>query len=342
MVFARLQCTIHPGKARRFEGCHRHRTQSDDALGTLVQLFEETIRRHIEPAAKVTGYESVPTPERERVYGTAAVQRYAVQYDGHSGRRATVTLFVKDAPLVERRVLELFSRWAQAGVPYSHALDLTTDGPVPVCQQDLAPDEGPPGEAMIRSTADRLARIHLANAGHADGLAWLPRADRAYFEGGFVLGNCWEQWDETMRIERFAREWGHKRSWLEAAAQRFLADMDRLWAEGDSLTLVHADLHRDHILLHDGEPYVIDWGQARAPSISTCRTTPHLSRRSTTGRLWRSTAASSPTTDSGSGTTWRVGTWRSSTWDTRCGRTAVAARRWSTADGICSRRRWRG
>ena len=236
-------------------------------MGALVQLFEETIRRHIEPSAAVAGYEPVPTPERERDYGTAAVQRYAVRYDDHAGRRATVTLFIKDAPVVERRVLELFNQLRQVGVPYSHTLDTATDGPVPVCQQDLAPDEGPPGEVVIRAAADRLARIHLANAGCADGLTWLPWADRAYFEGGYVLGTCWEQWAETMRIERFAREWGHKRSWLEAAAGRFLADMDRLWAEGDSLTLVHADLHRDHIIVHDGEPYVIDWGQARYGSF---------------------------------------------------------------------------
>jgi hypothetical protein len=68
-----------------------------------VQLFEETIRRHIDPSAAVAGYEPVRTPERERVYGTAAVQRYAVRYDDHSGRRATVTLFIKDALVVERR-----------------------------------------------------------------------------------------------------------------------------------------------------------------------------------------------------------------------------------------------
>jgi aminoglycoside phosphotransferase (APT) family kinase protein len=70
-----------------------------------------------------------------------------------------------------------------------------------------------------------------------------------------------------MRIEEFARTWGPERPRLEAAAARFLADMDQLWAEGDSLTLIHVDLHGDHVLFHCGEPYIIDWGQARYGSF---------------------------------------------------------------------------
>ncbi len=197
----------------------------------------------------------------------AAVQRYAVEYTDRSGRRNMVTLLTKDAPLVERRVLDHFSREGQPGIPFSHVLDLATDGPALVCQQDLTPDGAPPNEVVIRGAAGRFARIHHANLGRTRELPWLPRADRAYVAGGFVLGNCWEQWDETMRLEAFAREWGPQRSRLEAAAARFLADMDQLWTEGDSLTLIHADLHHDQVLVHDSEPYIIDWGQARYGSF---------------------------------------------------------------------------
>jgi len=238
----------------------------------LAQLFAATIRRHIDPSTNVVRYEPVPTPERERTYGMATVQRYAVEYTDRSGHRNMVTLLTKDAPLVERRVLHHHNREGQPGVPYSHTLDLATDGlatdgPAPVCQQDLTPDGAPVGEAVLRETAGRLAQIHHVNLERSHELPWLPRADRGYFAGGFVLGNCWEQWDETMRLEAFAREWGPQRPRLEAAAGRFLADMDRIWAEGDSLTLIHADLHHDQVLVHGGEPYLIDWGQARYGSF---------------------------------------------------------------------------
>lgn len=236
-------------------------------MGPLAQLFEATVRRHVEPSARVLGYEPAPTPERDRAYGTAAVQRYVVELEDRSGRKRALTLLTKDAPLVERRVLQLLSGQGLAGIPYSHAPDTVTDGLAPVCQQDLAPHSHPPSEVLVRAATERLAGIHLTNLGRVGEPGWLPRADRAYFEGGFVLGDCWEQWDETMRIEEFAREWNPERPRLEAAAARFLADMDRLWAEGESLTLIHADLHGDHVLAHNGEPYFIDWGQARYGSF---------------------------------------------------------------------------
>ena len=38
--------------------------------------------------------------------------------------------------------------------------------------------------------------------------------------------------------------------------------MTALWEAGDSLTLIHADLHDQHVRSHGGRAYVIDWGQA--------------------------------------------------------------------------------
>lgn len=233
----------------------------------LAQLLEETVRRHVEPSTILAGYHPLPTPERDRPYGDAAVQRYAVEFRDRAGRDSTATLLVKDAPLIERRVLELLSVQRQPGVPYAHALDLASDALAPVCQEDVAPDPGPKPADLAQRAAERLAAIHAANLGRGDELGWLPRADRAYFGGSFVVANWREQWDESMRLPEFAREWGPERPRLEEAATLFLADMDLLWAEGDSLTLVHADLHGDHVLVHSGEPYIIDWGQARYGSL---------------------------------------------------------------------------
>ncbi len=152
-------------------------------------------------------------------------------------------------------------------VPWSHTDDLHTDAPALVCMQDVGKEQQPPLAGMLKEAAEALASIHAANFGKIEQLGWLPRADRAYFEGGFVLTTWPREWDETMRIEEFARVWGPERPRLEEAAARFLADMGQLWAEGDSLMLIHADLHNDHVLLHGGEPYFIDWGQARSGSF---------------------------------------------------------------------------
>ncbi len=235
-------------------------------MDLLPRLLEDTLRAHVTASARLTAFSVEPTPERERDYGRALVQRYMVKYESEPGSGA-VTLLVKEAPLVERRVMTLLTQQGQQGVPYSHALDLTSDALVSICQQDVVPDKV---EVLPHSRAravENLARIHLASAGTSTANTWLPRADRSYFEGGYVLDDSRRAWDEAMQVTDFASQWGPERRRLEQAATRFLADMDRLWEEGDSLTLIHADLHDAHLLVHEGEPYFIDWGQARYGSF---------------------------------------------------------------------------
>jgi len=227
-------------------------------------LIEQSLAQHVAPQARVVAV-------RERTggaqgYSGATLHYYDVAYELPGGQNEQVALVTKDAPLRERRVLAWLADQHQLHVPWSYTADFTTDAPVLVCMQDVG-GEQPPHTNFLKETAEALASIHAANLGKSDQLAWLPRADRAYFEGGFVLAMWWQEWDETMRIEEFARTWGPERPRLEAAAARFLADMDRLWAEGDSLTLIHADLHGDHVLVHGGEPYIIDWEQARYGSF---------------------------------------------------------------------------
>jgi hypothetical protein len=62
-------------------------------------------------------------------------------------------------------------------------------------------------------------------------------------------------------------EYGDIGRQMEEAVGPFLAAMDSLWAEGDSLTLIHADMMDDHVLVHARRPYLIDWGQARYGSF---------------------------------------------------------------------------
>jgi aminoglycoside phosphotransferase (APT) family kinase protein len=44
---------------------------------------------------------------------------------------------------------------------------------------------------------------------------------------------------------------------------RFVNAMEALWDAGESLTLMHADMQPDHVPVHQGCPYFIDWEQAR-------------------------------------------------------------------------------
>ena len=54
---------------------------------------------------------------------------------------------------------------------------------------------------------------------------------------------------------------------LETAAGQFKKDVEGLWQDGKTLTLIHADLHDGNIVFRSGEFYIIDWGQARYGSF---------------------------------------------------------------------------
>lgn len=65
----------------------------------------------------------------------------------------------------------------------------------------------------------------------------------------------------------FAEEFGAYTPKLEEADTHFLHTMDALWGEGDSLTLAHADIYHPHVLVYGGQPYFINWGQAKYGSF---------------------------------------------------------------------------
>ncbi len=236
-------------------------------MDELEQLLGQTIRRHVRPDGRVVGVATRPMGEHEQGYSGARLERHEIGYRGVDGVLHTVRLVTKDASLTERRVLERLAAQGQC-VPYSHTLDLTTDRSALVCQQDLGEDtlDGAPPMGTVRQVARRLARIHAANLGQSDELAWLPRADRAYVED-VILADFRQQLALAREHPAFAAEYGETARRMEEAAQPFLASMDALWTDGHSLTLIHADLMDDHVLVHAGRPYLIDWGQARYGSL---------------------------------------------------------------------------
>jgi hypothetical protein len=236
-------------------------------MDDLEQLLEQTIRRYGRPGARVVSFDVRPMREYERGYSGAQIERHVVVFRTPGGEAGTITLITKEAPLLERRVLDLLTSQSQC-VPFSHTLDLTTDRPMLVCQQDLGTDSSqwPPSTEPDRQAARCLARIHYTNLGRATELAWLPRADRVYFEG-YILADYREQLARAMEWPAFMAEYGDVARQMEEAVGPFLAAMDSLWAEGDSLTLIHADMMDNHVLVHAGRPYLIDWGQARYGSF---------------------------------------------------------------------------
>lgn len=242
----------------------------------LHALIRQTLAEHIAPEARIVEI-------RERAngaqgYSGATLHYYDVAYEVPSGQSAQVALVTKDAPLQERRVLAWLAEQRQTHVPWSYTADLETDAPALVCMQNVGGEQQPPQANMLPEAAEALASIHAANVGKIEQLPWLRRADRAYWQR--FIDACWRTpWQATLANEaftdalgnewpcstaqgNFADEYGAYTEPLEAAAADFIGTMDALWQAGDTLTLAHADIHNEHVVLHAGRAYAIDWGQA--------------------------------------------------------------------------------
>ncbi len=190
----------------------------------------------------------------------ASLARFRVTYDASSADADAITLMVKRAGLRERKVLALLCKQRQA-VPFSHTLDLTTDEPMLMCQQDLTDDsDGQIPPNIAEQEAQRLAHIHSANLGQAETLSWLPRMDRPYLEQ-VVVADFRRQLAKAMKRPEFVAEYADVARQMERAVEPFLATMERLQEDGP-LTLVHGDLHNGNIRVHDGHPYFLDWEHA--------------------------------------------------------------------------------
>lgn len=233
-------------------------------------LIRETVATHVSPTVRVSTIEPLPLWAHERGWSGAEVRRYQVSLDG----AALLTLITKTMPLNERRVVLRLSAQRHAVVPYAHTHDLTTDAPVLTCMQDVAADlalrlgpEGTSGRghtnAVAPAVATALAAIHAANLGRHTEVVWLPTADP---EGTWITGlrRDWRrQWEHALtHAVGFAQQFAAYTAPLERAADRLVQTLGDLWREGTCLTLVHGDFQGAHVLLHQGQPYLIDWGAA--------------------------------------------------------------------------------
>ncbi len=231
-------------------------------MNDLNHLLEQTIRRFVQPDARLVRAEQQPLRKHEIGPHGARIARYAATFRTPAGEAATITLITKDAPLLERRVLTRLAEQGQC-VPFSHTLDLTTDQDVLVCQQDLGGDPSgePPPPDRHRQTARCLAHVHVENLGRAAEFACLPRADRTFLEG-YIVADFREHLAKALARPAFVTQYGDLARQMEAAVEPFLADLDALWAAGDSLTLLHGDLHDGNVLTVGSRSILIDWGEA--------------------------------------------------------------------------------
>jgi thiamine kinase-like enzyme len=149
-------------------------------------------------------------------------------------------------------------------VPFAHTLDLTSDTPALLCQQDVGDTCRPTSldpitDDELRREAEGLAAIHAANLGHSGALGWLPRTDRAYFRD-FVLNRCWRPyWKKALENRSFVEQFRRRIAAVEQAAESMVEEMAALAGEAYPLTLVHTDINPSNLLVHHGRPYIIDW-----------------------------------------------------------------------------------
>jgi hypothetical protein len=233
------------------------------------ELLQATLTARVATDAQII---AVHERDGAQGYSGAILRYYDIDY-AHECDIKHSRLVTKPAPLVER----LASTWLAAqgaAVPFCHTLDLVTDAPAQMGMQFVG-DRQPEG---AHDAARALASVHAAAMNCHEELAWLPRADVAFAEQ-WLIEKCWRApWQRVMAGEPFTNVYGQ--SWgpitpggdfeaefaaytrpLEAAA-RFVQTMAELWAQGDALTLIHADFHDHHARTYGGRDYVIDFGFA--------------------------------------------------------------------------------
>lgn len=193
------------------------------------------------------------------------VNQYTIGYTLADGIVVhTLQVVDKQATQLERRVVHLLMEQQQA-IPPTYIPDLTSDSRQPIYMQYANPRsrqhvEGNISNPTTQPIADGLAKIHATNRTRCPD--WLPKvADNVMHE--LYLNETQIVWDRCMQDNDFHAEFASYDQPLKQALEDFVKLNQYLTDEGDTLTLINADLHPDHIrLLTDEHPVFIDWEQA--------------------------------------------------------------------------------
>ena len=235
-------------------------------MDALTALISATVSLYVSPNAQVIEIQPIEMAPHERGWSGAEIRRYRVRLS----TGASLMLLTKTMHRKERCVLHELSQQGHANVPFAFAEDLTSDTSVLTCMQDLgaarvgipsAEDSTPTSPELDQQVAQALAAIHARNLGRTDLTGWLPNADPTYVTDFLVKAVWRDNWEQSLASNAtFAREFARYTPALEKAGAQLAKSMQSLWAEGNALTVTHGEVHGEHIMLHQGRPYFIDWG----------------------------------------------------------------------------------
>ena len=202
-----------------------------------------------------------PEPDGPRGYSGSQVSYYQVRSRGASGQARQDRLVVKQASLLERRLVHHLLLQSCA-VPPAVIPDFASTERAPMYMPFT--DARPPyaegnGSPLTASIAEGLAGIHAANTGQPP--EWLPHASKD-FPARLWLKAWHEQWEANLAQPDFAAEFERYTARLEAADEQLLRALVVLVEEGTSLTVLNVDLIPDHIRLWRGRACFIDWEQS--------------------------------------------------------------------------------
>lgn len=226
---------------------------------SLEQLLLATVQKHIHPTATIVNYVQLPS-------GTGISKINVQRFVLHLSDGQSVVIITKPSPLIERRVLARLNEQHHAIVPFSHSLNLT-DSEALICLQDAGSPIVPTEDNHRVALADGLAKIHLANIGKESELAWLPKAERAYF-ADFILGWTWRlAWERALEDANFVKQFADYIPKVQSSAKTFPDAMQTLYDDAQTRTLIHTDIYAGHVLAKENQPFIIDWGQTHYGSF---------------------------------------------------------------------------
>lgn len=228
-------------------------------IDTVLPLLQATLTAHVDPSAQLQS--ATLRPKGAQGYSGATLNYYDILFARPNKPNSHITLVTKDAPLNERLAVQWLGRDNSLAVPFSFTFDNQTDAPALICYQYLTNEANLLPEQQKRLTAQSLAAIHAANHQASNPVPGIPLGDQTLLTDWIDI--WWRKpWLEALQDEAFAAAFSQYTNALEAAAVRYLAAMEDIWRLNDSLTLIHADFHSEHVLMHEGRAYIIDWGNA--------------------------------------------------------------------------------
>ncbi|WP_341346635.1 phosphotransferase [Paenibacillus sp. FSL H3-0469] len=234
-------------------------------IGGEMSLIEETVREFLCETARVLDIESTPL---QSGYQAVDLFRHRILVESE-GRQEYSSVITKMANEIERRVMNRLMDQG-ANVPFNRAGNLDSDHRGLLCIQDVdyQTDYQNLDIAMLQhKEMQALAYIHNRNRGLQEELAWLPRVNRAYIET--IIHGLWKPaWEEAKHNERFVETFGTYISEVNAISGKIVDELEAVWKDETTHTLIHNDLNPGNVLVHDNDDVMfIDWEEARYGSL---------------------------------------------------------------------------